>query len=103
MSNDPNTIIYRCRHHPDSELSLEMLTLPAYVSHQEGPYDAVIFFLQFGDAVEAGGLDGIVFLNHDGTRQGYGTAEPDIRAYAKGPSGPTEVYGYALRRPSWPS
>ena len=61
MSNDRNTIVYRCRHHPESELSLEMLTLPAYVCDKQGPYDAVIFFLQSSDSVEEGGLDSIVF------------------------------------------
>lgn len=99
-----NTVVYRCRHHPDSELSLEMLTLPAYVCHKQNPYGAVIFFRQFDDSVvEDGGLDSIVFQNHDGARDGDSNTEPDIRAYALGPSGPTEVYGYALGRPSWES
>ena len=103
MSDDLNHIVYRCSHHPDSELSLEMLTLPAYVCHQQDPYGAVILFRQFGDNIEEGGLDSIVFHNHDGARDGDSTAEPDIRAYALDPSGPTEVYGYALVRPSWQS
>ena len=100
MSNDRNTIVYRCRHHHESELSLEMLTFPAYVCHKQDPYGAVIFFGESSDSVEEGGLDSIAFRNHDGTRNGDSNAEPDIRAYALGPSGPTEVYGYAFGRPS---